>query len=208
MHAAGGPDSPVRRAYQAGLLGPDVNLVHLNQVTKEHAALLAETGTGVTVTPVVEGTMGHGASPYGRLLDTGVRPGLGTDVVVNAPCDLFEPMRDTVRAQRQRTGTTWPAAAVLPAATVDSARAVGLDGRVGTLTPGARADLVLLDGLAHLAGSGTADVAGAVVTALGPAHVRTVVVDGRIVKRNGGLVRHDLVALRREAAQLARRVLG
>jgi cytosine/adenosine deaminase-related metal-dependent hydrolase len=207
MHAHGGETSPIRRAYEAGLLGPHLNLVHLNDITAEQAKLIADTGSGTTVTPVVEATMGHGASAFGRLRTAGARPGLGSDVVVNAPPDLFEPMRDTVRDERRRTGTMWPAATVLAAATLDSARAIGLDGQVGTVEVGKRADLVLLDGLGHLTGSAD-PVAGAAVAALGPANVRTVLVDGHFVKRDGVLLAHDLATLRYRAAATARRALA
>jgi cytosine/adenosine deaminase-related metal-dependent hydrolase len=198
MHAGGGPGSPLRRMYEAGLLGPHLQLVHLNAMTDEDAKLLVDHGVGVTVTPVVEATMGHGASAYSRFADAGGRAGLGTDVVVDAPTDLFEPMRDTLRSHRAHTAatrptTTYPAGAVLPAATVDSARAIGLGDVVGA---------VVLDGLAHLLGTG--DLAGAVVTTLGPADVRTVIVDGRVVKRDGRLVALDLAHLRRSTVHLAR----
>lgn len=207
MHVGGGPDSPIRRAFDARLLGPHLHLVHLNHVTDEQATMLADAGAGVTVTPVVEATMGHGSSAYGRLHAAGARPGLGTDVVVNAPTDLFEPLRDSLRSERRRTGTMVPAATILSAATVDSARAIGLHTQIGLLEVGKRADIILADGLAHLTGSASG-VAGAVVAALGPANIRTVLVDGHVVKRDGVLVGHDLAALRQSGAELARRVLA
>ncbi|GAA3391326.1 amidohydrolase family protein [Cryptosporangium minutisporangium] len=206
FHASGGPGGSVERLADAGLLGPDLNLVHLNAMTDEDAARLVESGAGVTITPVVEATMGHGASPYGRFRDAGGRAGLGTDVVVNATPDLFEPLRDTLRTERMRTHTLVPAADFLPAVTLDSARAIGLADEVGALTVGRRADVVLLDGLSHLTGAGT--LAGAVVTALGPANVQTVLVDGRVVKRDGALVDHDLATLRAAGDAIARRVLA
>ncbi|MBP2706737.1 amidohydrolase family protein [Microbispora sp. RL4-1S] len=201
MHAGGGPGSPLRRMGEAGLLGPHLQLVHVNNMTGDDAELLADNGVGVTVTPIVEATMGHGASAFSRFADAGGRAGLGTDVVVNAPADLFEPMRDTLRSHRAHTGTMHPAGGILAAATVDSARAIGIDDAVGTISAGKRADLVLLDGLSHLLGTG--DVAGAVVTSLGPADVHTVVVDGRVVKRDGLLVGLDLARLRRSTAEAA-----
>ena len=200
-HAGGGPALAARRLHEAGLLGPHLHLVHLNRMTDEDARLLAGTGTGVTVTPVVEATMGHGASAFSRFVAAGGRAGLGTDVVVNATPDLFEPMRDALRAHRLHTGTMHPAGALLAAATGDSARAIGLGDRVGTLAVGRCADVVLLGGLSHLLGTG--DLAGAVVTALGPADVRTVVVDGRVVKRDGRPVALDVERLRRATAGLA-----
>lgn len=201
MHA-GGPI--VRRMHEAGLLGPDVQLVHLNQVTAGDAKLLADTGTPVVVTPTVEAVMGHGANPYGRLVGAGVRPALGVDVVITTAPDLFEPMRDTLRTQRLSTGSADqpPAGSILAAATVDAARAVGLADRIGSIEVGKRADLLLLDGLSHLTGR-ERDLAGAVVSCLTPSNVRTVLVDGAIVKRDGRLVHHDLAALRAEAATIA-----
>lgn len=200
MHA-GGPI--VRRMHDAGLLGPDVQLVHLNHVTADDAKLLAEAGAPVVVTPTVEAVMGHGANPYGRLVAAGVRPALGVDVVINTAPDLFEPMRDTLRTQRLSTGAADQpgAAAMLDAATIDAATAVGLADRVGSLEPGKQADLLLLDGLSHLAGR-PGDVAGAVVSCLTPSNVRDVLVAGRVVKRNGRLLNHDLPALREKAATI------
>ncbi|MEV6971829.1 amidohydrolase family protein, partial [Hamadaea sp. NPDC051192] len=212
MHIGGGrTPSAVSRMDEAGLLGPGVHLVHLNSVTADEAELLADTGAGVTVTPLVEELMGHGVSAYGRLADAGCRPALGVDVVVNSVPDLFEVMRATLRAERTRavpsaSAPMLAAARMLDAATVDGARALGLIDRIGTIAVGKRADLVLLDGLAHLAGS--ADCAGAVVTSLRPSDVDTVIVDGRIVKRSGRLVDVDLAALRASAADLGRRALG
>jgi len=203
MHLAGGEDGPIGRMDAAGLLGPHVQLVHVNAMTADDAARLAGSGTGVTVTPVVEATMGHGASPFTRFAAAGGRCGLGTDVAVNAPPDLFEPMRETLRRHRAESATMAPAGAVLAAATADSAAAIGLGSVTGTLAPGRRADLVLLSGLSHLPG----DATGAAVTALGPADVHTVLVDGRVVKRAGRLTALDLPKLREQAADLGRRAL-
>ncbi|MBO3744036.1 amidohydrolase family protein [Actinoplanes flavus] len=195
LHAGGGPGGPLRRLHDEDLLGPHLHLVHVNGLTGEEAKLLAGTGTGVTVTPLVEATMGHGVSAYSTFAGAGGRAGLGVDVVVDAPADLFEPLRDTLRSHRLATGVMHPAGGVLSAATVDSAAAIGLGDRIGTIAPGRRADLILLDGLGHLPdGPG---LAGAVVTTVGPGDVRTVIVDGRIVKRDGELVGLDLRRLRR-----------
>lgn len=182
-HAGG---AGVRRLHDARLLGPDLQLVHLNAVTAGDAELLAGTGTAVVVTPTVEAVMGHGASAYERLTDAGARPAFGVDVVINNPPDLFEPLRDTLRTARLAGGSASlpPAADLLRAATADGARAVGLGGVVGTVEAGNRADLLLLDGLGHLTG----DRAGAVVSCLTATDVRTVLVDGRVVKRDGRLL--------------------
>jgi cytosine/adenosine deaminase-related metal-dependent hydrolase len=192
----------VRRLHGDGLLGPDLNLVHLNDITDDEAKLVVEAGAGVTVTPTVEALMGHGPSAFGRIADAGGHPALGVDVAVSAAPDLFEPLRDTLRTERTRTGTMVPAASVLRSATLDAARTAGLGDTVGAIDVGRRADLVLLDGLAPVTG----DVAGAMVASLTPANVRTVLVDGHVVKRDGQLVSHDLPALRARAVAVARTV--
>ena len=179
-------------------------------VSGDRANVLVRNGeiaaVGAVVTPVVEGTMGHGASAYSRFADAGGYAGLGTNVVVNAPPDLFEPMRDTLRSHRAHTGTMYPASGIPAAATTGSARAAGLGDVVGTVTIGKRADLILLDGLTHLLG--TPALAGAVVTSLGPANIHTVVVDGHVLKRDGRLVALDLARLRAATAELSTHVLG
>ncbi|WP_084599616.1 amidohydrolase family protein [Actinoplanes subtropicus] len=179
VHVGAGADSPLWRLRAAGLLGPHVQLVHANQITAEGAKMLADEGVHVVITPVVEATMGHGASAYGRLIDGGVRPALGTDVVVNAPADLFEPMRATLQQHRLGTGQMTPAATFLTAATEDAARAIGLAGVTGTLAVGHRADLILLDHVGH-----QPDPAGALVTTGRPSDVNTVIVDGQIVRQS------------------------
>jgi cytosine/adenosine deaminase-related metal-dependent hydrolase len=148
--------------------------------------------------------MGHGRAPYGRFTDAGGHVVLGADVVVNALPDLFEPMRQILRDERVRTGRMVPAGSLLPSVTTHAARTLGLADRIGSITPGKRADLVLIDGLAHLTDPDS--VAGAVVTSTGPAQVRTVLVDGRVVKRDGRLVGHDLDAVRAAATALVSRV--
>ncbi|WP_433385234.1 amidohydrolase family protein [Dactylosporangium sp. CA-152071] len=176
----------VRRLHDEGLLGPHLQLVHLNAVTADDAKLLAESGTAVVVTPTVEAVMGHGGSAYGRLAEAGARPAFGVDVVIDNPPDLFEPLRDTLRTARLATGSASvpPSGDLLLAATLDGARAVGLAGVVGTVEAGGRADLLLLDGLGHLRG----DRAGAVVSCVTASDVRTVLVDGRVVKRDFALL--------------------
>ena len=205
IHAGGGGADPVvPRMQAAGLLGPGLVLVHLNHATAQDVQLLVDAQVGVVVTPCVEPMRGHGHAPYGRVTDAGGAVALGADVVINAMPDLFEPMRQVLRDERVRTGGMVPAGSVLPSVTTHAARALGLADRIGSITPGKRADLVLIDGLGHLTVPGS--VAAAVVTSTGPAQVRTVLVDGHVVKRDGRLVGHDLDALRAAAAALVRRV--
>jgi cytosine/adenosine deaminase-related metal-dependent hydrolase len=197
-------EGSVARLADAGLLGPDLHFVHGNGCTDDELKMLADAGCGLTVTPPVESMMGHGAPVYGRFRDAGGAPALGVDVVINSTADMFESMRSALWLERLR-GMALPAASLLRSATVDGARAIGLGHLVGSLDVGKRADLVLLDGFAHLPPD---LVAGGIVASAGVADVRTVLVDGRVVKRDGVLVDHDLPTLRAAVGSIARRVLA
>jgi 5-methylthioadenosine/S-adenosylhomocysteine deaminase len=211
MHVGGGTGTrSIDRLHQAGLLGPDLNIVHGNMLDDDELKILADSGASLTVSTIVESVMGHGGPAYGRFVDAGGRPALGVDVVINNRPDMFSEMQATLRHERAQHGNGTPAAAdLLRAATVDGARAVGLGEKIGSLTVGKRADIVLLDGLTHLLGiQQDGLLEGAVVTALGPENVRTVLVDGRVVKRDGVLVDHDLRALREATHGMAARILA
>ncbi len=198
MHAGG---RLTRRLHDAGLLGPDLLWVHMNAVTGDDVKMLVDADSGISVTPLVEAIMGHGSSPFGRFREAGGRPALGVDVVINAPGDLFEPMRDTLR-----TFTFASAGSLLDAVTIDAARAIGLQDRIGSLAVGKQADIIVLSGLSHLAG--VSECASAVVTCLGRADVDMVLVNGEVVKRDGRLVHADLRSLRETGSGIAKRVLG
>jgi 5-methylthioadenosine/S-adenosylhomocysteine deaminase len=166
--------------------------------------MIADSGAGLTVSTIVESLMGHGDTAYGRFKAAGGNPALGVDVVINNRPDLFSEMQATL--WRERVKAPFPARDLLKAATVDGARAIGRDD-IGELEVGKRADIVLLDGLEHLVGVHD-DIEGAIVTGLGPENVRTVLVDGKVVKRDGVLTDHDLRTLREATRGLAGRVLA
>jgi cytosine/adenosine deaminase-related metal-dependent hydrolase len=190
-------------ARLAGLLGPDLHFVHGNACSDDELRMLADAGCGLTVTPPVESMMGHGAPVYGRFTAAGGKPALGVDVVINSSADMFEQMRAALWLERLR-GFSLEAGTLLRSATADGARAIGLRD-VGSLEVGQRADIVLLSGFSHLPDE---LLAGGIVSTGGVADVRTVLVDGRVVKRDGTLVDHDLAALRDAVVSLARKVLA
>jgi 5-methylthioadenosine/S-adenosylhomocysteine deaminase len=190
-------------ARLAALLGPDLHFVHGNACTDDELRLLASAGCGLTVTPPVESMMGHGSPVYGRFLTAGGTPALGVDVVINSSSDMFEQMRAALWLERLR-GFPLSAGSLLQSATVDGARAIGLPD-VGSLSVGQRADIVLLSGFSHLPAE---LLPGGIVATAGVADVQTVLVDGRIVKRDGVLVDHELPSLRAAVHDVARRVLA
>jgi cytosine/adenosine deaminase-related metal-dependent hydrolase len=187
---------PVGRLHEAGLLGPDLHFVHGNMCADDELKMLADAGCGLTVTPVVESMMAHGPAVYGRFLAAGGVPALGVDVVINSPADMFEPMRAALWLERL-AGNELAAGSLLRAASADGARAIGLGDVTGSLEVGKRADVVLLSGFGHLPSE---MVAGGIAATGGVGDVHTVLVDGRVVKRAGELVDHDLAELRAAVA--------
>jgi 5-methylthioadenosine/S-adenosylhomocysteine deaminase len=186
-----------------GLLGPDTTYVHCNMLSDTELDLIAGAGGRASVSPEVEANMGHGPAATARLRSRGIPTGLSADVCTNVGGDLFGAMRVAIALQRGADhaaalarGDTLEAVSltareVLAMATVDGARACGLDDRIGTLEVGKQADVVLLRAdMANLAPM--SDPVGAVVHAAGTHNVDSVYVAGRPVKRHGSFVDIDV----------------
>ena len=211
-HVAGGrADSNSRgiaELERAGLLGPDLTLVHVNGAPEEDLRRLADHGGSVSISPQIELTMpGLGANvAVRRMLNAGLRPSLSVDSEAAAAPDLFTQMRFALAAHRAEApeDDPLPAMEVLRMATGYGARAAGLADRVGSLEVGKAGDVLLLrtDGLAPLKAA-----ADAVVLAAHPGMVDTVLIGGQVVKRAGRLVA-DLGRARELAAATASRVIG
>lgn len=191
----------VTKMHEASLLGPDITYIHASQCTDDEIKLIADSG----------GTLSSSAA-YERLpgltqwLKHGLRPSLSVDSEVIGPGDLFTQMRalmlheliaqswkpDTIRVTHRD---------LLEFATIEGARATGLDSKVGTLTPGKRADIVMLDRDDVTMLPRTDDVTASIVLLANPKHVRWVLVDGNVRKRDGRLVDVDVDRLARLAEQ-------
>jgi cytosine/adenosine deaminase-related metal-dependent hydrolase len=194
---------------RAGLLGDDMTFVHCCTSDDAELAMAADAGASVCVTPAVEASMpGLGRPATGRLLAHGLRPALGVDVEVGTPGDLFSQMRAALAAERLIGGEAeLTAEDLLGFATIDGARALGLDERIGSLTPGKQADLILVR-TADLALAPASGPAGTLVAAGHPGAVDTVVVAGRVRKREGRLIHPDLDGVVERARRSARRLLA
>lgn len=205
-----GRSRPIEWCRDNALLGPDVTYVHCNTLANDELAMIAESGGTASVASMLELSMGHGYPATGRLLDVGIRPSLSIDVCTMVGGDMFSVMRATLANERARrhalaaergevVDALVPSTTdVLEFATIEGARAAGLDQRTGTLSPGKRADIVLIDtndpGLFPVN-----NPVGSIVYAGHPGMVDTVLVAGNAVKRNGQLLSHDLEAIRRRA---------
>jgi 5-methylthioadenosine/S-adenosylhomocysteine deaminase len=169
----------VRMLHEAGLLGPDLTVVHGNGIPDAELKLLADHGVRASISPQIELTMpGLGANvAIRRMLAAGLRVGLSTDSETASSGDLFTQMRFALAAHRAE-GEDQPLAPrdVLELATGGAA-----------LVPGAAADVILVRATdVNLAPvSAPAD---ALVLAAHPGNVDTVLVAGKVVKRDGRLV--------------------
>ncbi len=192
--------NPVKDMHDLGLMGPDVCYIHMTDLTDQELDWIAETGGKASIAPYVEMLMGHGPPPTGKLLARGVRPSLSVDVVSSVPGEMFTQMRTALAYDRILEFTDTPDEAfapklghrdVLEFATIDGARACGLDDRTGSLTPGKQADLVLLKTDA-INTAPMIDPIGTIVVFSDTSNVDSVFVAGSAVKRGGELVGVDL----------------
>ena len=198
-----GQAAKVQEMGEAGLLGPDTTYIHCTTLNDTEIQMLVDTGGTVSIASPVEMMMGHGMPPIQKFLDRGLRPSLSVDVETNVPADMFNQMRSVLALQRSLAGAQGkpPVSArdVLEWATLEGARANGLDHKVGTLTPGKQADVVMLR-TDRLNVTPLNDPAAAVV-GMHTGNVDTVLVAGRLMKQGGELLHVDWPAVRRMAVE-------
>ncbi|HSJ35299.1 MAG TPA: amidohydrolase family protein [Acidimicrobiia bacterium] len=197
-----GKDGKVQEMGEAGLLGPDTTYIHCTTLNDTEIQMIVDTGGTVSIACPVEMMMGHGMPPVQKFLDRGLPPSLSVDVETNVPSDMFNQMRSVLGLQRSMAGVQGKSPAsprdVLGWATVEGARANGLDDRVGTLTPGKQADLILLR-TDRMNVTPLNDPVTAVVTGMDTGNVDTVIIAGRVMKRGGKLLHVDWSAVNRLA---------
>ncbi|WP_110000136.1 MULTISPECIES: amidohydrolase family protein [Paenibacillus] len=206
----GSIDRSISKMYEAGLLGPSLNVVHGNTMDTDEYKMLADSGASLSVTPEVEMMMGHGYPATGYFLEHGGTPTLGVDVVTSTGGDMFSQMKFALQAERSRGNEqllqqgempgelNLQSSQVLRFATSAGAKALGLERKIGTLTPGKEADLIMIR-TTDLNLFPVHDPVGAVVQFANPSNVDTVFVAGRPVKREGKLLHVDLNEVRRKA---------
>ncbi|MBU1265504.1 MAG: amidohydrolase family protein, partial [Gammaproteobacteria bacterium] len=184
---------PLERLARLGLLGPNFIGVHAIHVNDAETELLAQHGCHVAHCPSSGLKLASGIAPVTRLMAAGVNLGFGTDgAASNNRLDLFGEMRLAALLAKGASGdaAALPAAAALKAATLDAARALNLDSRIGSIVPGKRADLVAVD-LHALSSQPVFDPVSHLVYVAGREHVTHVWVDGTLKLNNRCLVDLD-----------------
>jgi cytosine/adenosine deaminase-related metal-dependent hydrolase len=205
-----GLPSALDQFAHCGLLGPDIVHVHCNACTERDWRLLQRSDGKISVTPETEMQMGMGHPPIRKAIDAGLVLSLSCDVVSSNSGDMFTQMRlglqdaraldndDHHRRRTDPTALSYSTRDAITWATVNGARALGLDDRIGSLAPGKQADLIVVaPGNDRLNMLGLANPVGAVVQQANASNVQTVLVAGSPVKREGRLLDVDFSRIAR-----------
>jgi cytosine/adenosine deaminase-related metal-dependent hydrolase len=221
MHVGGGTSMVAdgfERLADAGLIKGNLNVVHGNDIAPATVGRIVERGGTFTTTAEVELQMGYGHPVTGLMHALGVPMSIGTDVEAAARGDMFTAMRVTLQHERNRVITEMLEKAgrrpdemplscrhALAWTTVQGAKIAGLARRTGSLTIGKAADIVLL-AAGDLAMFPVRDPVGSIVMQGGVASVDTVLIAGKVMKRNGKLLyprlKEKMEALRRSGDRI------
>jgi cytosine/adenosine deaminase-related metal-dependent hydrolase len=204
-----GMTQPLIQMNSRGLLKNDTTYVHCNTIADEEFKLMGDSGGTASIAPELEMHMGHGLPPALKLLAAGIRPSISIDVVTTVPGDMFNAMRALIagtrlivnmKALEERKGVDplpLTSREVLEFATLQGAKACGLDHKIGSLTPGKEADIVLVstDSMNMIPMN---NPVGAVVEFANTGNVDSIFVAGKARKRNGKLLDVDFASFRKK----------
>ena len=188
-----------------GFLGPDVLAVHCVQCTTHDIRILHHHGAKVSHNPCSNMYLASGCAPIPEMLRTGVTVGLASDGPASSNNhSLFQAMKFAALQQKgeHRDSTIITAEKVMEMATIDGARAVGLDKEIGSIEVGKKADMIVIDYDHAFMTPIHHPVSAIVYSALGH-EVSSVMIDGRFVMRDGVVTGVDEKAIRRKAQHAA-----
>ncbi|WP_312414024.1 amidohydrolase family protein [Pseudescherichia sp.] len=207
VHVSGDAKNLFDALIARGYLNSSVTVVHATDATPEQQAALVKAGGSLVLTPTSEQRVAYGITRLDNFRNV-ERQGLGIDGNALAGTgNMFENLR---LAALTESGAAKDEAQpdprdVLALATRRGAEALGLADITGTLEPGKRADMQIIDPASlNMAGFGGGDPAAYILYSAQPQNVQTVLVDGKVVKRNGQLVEVDLPALMKQASDSAK----
>lgn len=198
---------PLLELGRSGLLRPGDEYIHCLGLNDAAWRLIKDTGGRVSLCTQIDMAMGHGTPSIQQALDHGLRPSLSSDHGVEIAQDFFTIMRSTSTFQRnqlfqrarngeQNLPPLLTCRDLLEFATIEGARCANLDSKVGTLSPGKEADILIL-AADRLNIWPLNNAAGVVVNMMNPAHIETVLIAGKVKKWRGNLVGVDLPRVRR-----------
>jgi len=200
--------TPINLLEAIGFLDGPTIAAHVIYPTDEEIGILVRHKVGVIHNPTSNMKIASGVAPVTKLLQAGVAVGLGTDgAATNNDLDLWEEMRLAAFLQKVSTmdPKVVPARTALEMATSGGARAIGLGDQIGSLTVGRRADLIQVS-LEDLHFTPLYDLVSHLVYVADEQDVVSVVVDGKVLMREGEVLTVDVARVRAEAAALAERI--
>ncbi len=204
--------STIQYLHEVGLLETRPLLAHCIQVDEADLEAIKQTETRVVHCPKSNAKLGHGVAPFAKMVEKGIKVGLGSDSVAsNNTCDLLEEARFALLLARSNIAFGGDVICdlncddILHAATLGGAQSLGLDGKVGGLTEGLQADfaVVSLDGTHQTPSYGPAET---LIFASSGRDVTMTVVAGREVYRDGHVITVDEERLRARMNEIARKL--
>jgi len=200
--------SPLRRLEGLGLLSPRLQAVHMTALTDDEITAVAHAGVNVVHCPESNLKLASGFCPVAKLLSAGINVALGTDgAASNNDLDMFGELRTAALLAKGVAGdaSALPAASALRMATINGAKALGLEQQIGSISVGKLADLVAVD----MSQPDTQPLYEPISQLVYAAHrslVREVWVGGRHVVRGGQLVSVDVMQVVENARQWRDRI--
>jgi len=196
--------------WRAGLLGPDITLIHGTAMPDSAFQILKQSGVRLVLATTSDQALrglADSVPPIQQALDFGITTGLSVDVEVSLSPDLFSQMRGTFNTQRMLANKRWadgdPNAPrpmtvqrVLSMATAEGAMCNGVERSAGTLTPGKKADIVMIEA-EDILNMPLNNATGTVVLGADSSSIRNVIINGEFRKWNHRLVDVDLDWVRR-----------
>lgn len=185
--------SPTEFALAHGILGPRTVLAHYIKSDEEDWKITASTGTSISHNPANNSTAGWGPAPVTQMIESGLNVSLGCDgAPSNTNMDLLRDLRTASHAARllHKTRNVMKSETVLEMATINGAKALGIDNLVGSIEPGKRADFIIINTDApHL--QPVWNPVSTVVFGCQGSDVDTVVIDGKIIMKNRKVLTMD-----------------
>jgi len=184
-----------------GFFGPDVIAVHCVHCKTDDIKILRQHDTKVSHNPCSNMYLASGCAPIPEMLASGITVGLASDGPASSNNhSLFQAMKFAALQQKgvHQDATIMTAEKVLEMATIDGARAVGLEKEIGSIEVGKKADIIVIDYNNAFMTPIHHPVSAMVYSALG-SEVTTVMIDGRLVMRDGIVGTVDEGTVRRQA---------
>ena len=201
--------TPVLFLDSLGILNDRVIAAHCVYLTKEEIRLIARRKVGVAHDPESNMKLASGVAPIPDLLDAGVKVGLATDgAASNNDLNLFKEMDVTAKLHKifpRRDPTVMNAQKVVEMATIGGARVLGLEGRIGAIEEGKRADVIVID-LNKPHWVPLYNIYSHLVYATNGADVETVIIDGKIVMQDRKILTFDEKEIIKRVRALAERI--